>query len=323
MEIDCYSANAEDCWVSHPEEWQPLFVRWAAEHPEEAELHVWPQLGGRKVVGLTTGNRSAGRRLLVAVPHAHEPAGTAVAVDLAAQLFTGRHLDGTPTALPVEDILSHLLISLLPDTNSQGRSQSPERCWDGKVDNEQFLKIAFGKAADGSRFGRYPEWRASEHQPGLIGIEYEQVDDDLFVEPNTSRRSTHYRAVTALHAKFGYTHHLDMHQHEAAPAALLPAEYEELPEGDRREIMTWAEMIISAWTQIGADPRPDPYIPYKGRDRQLLFKAFWKDACPGMRRLTTEVRNNRDHKTGEPVTLPEQFAMAEAALMGTIRHLLG
>src|SRR5207253_2671526 len=135
-------------------------------------------------------------RLLVTVPHGHEPAGTAACVDLACQLLTGRHRDGTPSALDGERILSHALVTVLPDTNAQGRARSPERCWDGtRWDNDQFLKAAFGIAADGERFGRYPEWRFSEHLPCQVGIIYEQLDTDRYVEPNTHRASTHSRAI--------------------------------------------------------------------------------------------------------------------------------
>jgi hypothetical protein len=140
-------------------------------------------------LAISVGNPDADTRLLVTVPHAHEPAGTAACVDVLCQLITGTHLDGTKADLPVETINQRLFITFVPDSNPQGRSRSPERVWDGiHYDNETFLKIAFGIATDGSRFGRYPEWRFSEHKPKRVGIIYEQVDDDLWVEPNTSRK---------------------------------------------------------------------------------------------------------------------------------------
>ncbi|MFA0766195.1 MAG: hypothetical protein BDTLLHRC_001148, partial [Candidatus Fervidibacter sp.] len=183
--------DASRCWVSHPDEWQPMVRRWA-QKDLRVKLREWRQWTGHQVLAISVGNPDADTRLLVTVPHAHEPAGTAACVDVLCQLITGTHLDGTKADLPVETINQRLFITFVPDSNPQGRSRSPERVWDGiHYDNETFLKIAFGIATDGSRFGRYPEWRFSEHKPKQVGIIYEQVDDDLWVEPNTSRKSTH------------------------------------------------------------------------------------------------------------------------------------
>jgi len=309
-------------WMSLPHEWQPLFERWAEDPKNRLALHSWPQYGGQKVVGLTWGRSDAPVRLMAAVPHAHEPAGTAVMVNLASQLIAGRHLDGEPTELPIEEIRVKCLITLLPDTNSQGRAKRSERCWDGAHDDDTFLKIVFGIAADGSRFGRYPEWSLKEHRPRQIGIEYEQLTDDLFVEPNTSRRSTHFKAITELHARYGHTHFLDMHQHEQPPAAILPADFDELSPEDQAKIMAWAKAIIQALSAVGADPRPEPVISYRGQERQRFFQDFWRGTCPGMLRLVSEVRNNLDRKTGVPTTMEQQFTMANAVLLGTIKHLM-
>src|SRR3712207_7430962 len=46
-------------------------------------------------------------------------------------------------------LLDRCLLTLLADTNPQGRARSPRPVWDGEVDNEEFLKVAFGEAADG------------------------------------------------------------------------------------------------------------------------------------------------------------------------------
>src|SRR5438132_474681 len=88
--------NERACWVSHPEEWQPLLDEWARQHPDRVTLHDWPQYGGAVVRGLTIAATEPARlpfRLLVTVPHAHEPACTAACVDLAYQLLAGRRRD--------------------------------------------------------------------------------------------------------------------------------------------------------------------------------------------------------------------------------------
>ena len=313
--------DPERCWVSHPQEWQPLFRRFCAALPGRVRLSAWGQRGGQEVLALTIGDPDrAPFRLLAAVPHGHEPAPTAAAVDVAAQLLTGAHLDGTPADLPVGDILAGALVTLVPDANPQGRARSPVRCWDGTAeDNEALWRHAFGVAADGSRFGRYPEWRFSAHRPRRPGLVYEQIDDDLWVEPNTSRRSAYCRAVDELWAAYGYTHLLDMHQHEGSEAALLPAEFDALPEAVRGRLERWSARLVAAWRSAGGDPRPEPAVPYRGQPRQQFFLDFWSGRCPGMLRLTSEVRNNRREPGGTaPTPLALQFRTALAALQATL-----
>jgi hypothetical protein len=322
----------EQCWISHPQEWQPKLEQWAREFPGRLSLHAWPQFcphgaAGQQVTGLTLGDDGRERpiRLLVAVPHAHEPAPTAAVMDLASQLLTGRRADGTAagTQEPNSGLsgwLEHGLLTLLPDTNSQGRARSPRRVWDGEVDNEEFLKVAFGEAADGERFGRYPEWRLSEHQPRRVGIIYEQMEPDLFVEPNTSRRSTHSRALDELFARYRYTHYLEMHQHEGDEAALLPAEYDDLPADQQSRVTEWAEAVLAAWEAAGIRHKGS-YVPYRGQPRLQLFREFWAGRFPGMLHLSTETRNNRHSSTGERTSMAHQFRSASAALLATLDYL--
>lgn len=313
------------CWVSHPHEWQPLFRRWASAYPERTTLHRWEQFGGASVVGLTVGSAArweeADFRLLVTVPHAHEPAPTAAIVDLVAQLLTRTHLDGRPsTTVPRDLLLSRALITFLPDTNSQGRARSPERCWDGHgYDNDAFLKWAFGIAHDGARFGRYAEWKREEHSPERVGLVYEEIAPGVYVEPNTSRRSTHSAAIDELYDRYRYTHMLDMHQHEGDEAALLPADYDDRDDVCRAQIGAWARTLIEGWRGADASPRPEPAIPYKGQPRHQLFLDFWEGRCAGMKRLVSEVRNNRHVKTDDRTPMQHQFTMAEAALRATLR----
>jgi hypothetical protein len=309
------------CWVSHPQEWQPLFRHWHERRPERTALHVWEQFGGQQVVGLTIGTDvpSPSFRLIVTVAHAHEPAPTAAIVNVVSQLLTDCYLDGSPATLPMEQVLENSLLTFLPDTNSQGRARSPHRYWDGTLcDNEIFWKVAFGVASNNERFGRYPEWSFAEHRPKQIGIVYEQLDDDLYVESNTSRRSTHSQAIDALFERYGYTHMLDMHQHEWHECALLPAHFDDLSPSDQQMLNAWGNALIEAWKEQGATPCPEPYIPYKGQPRQQFFRDFWAERCPGMLELATEVRNNRLHPTSEPTPIAYQFRMATTALETTL-----
>lgn len=317
--------DAETCWVSYPHEWQPLFREWGARFPEEIELTVQEQFGEGELLALTffPKGMSANFRLLVAVPHAHEPAPTAACVNVASQLLWGKFLDGTSTSLPVEVLREKALVTLLPDSNPQGRSRSPQRCWDGtSVDNETFWKYAFGIAWDGSRFGRYPQWQFSERRPRRIGLVYERLDEDTFVEPNTSRRSSHARMMDVLFERFHYTHYLDMHQHEWDEATFLPSDYDVRTPSEQEILVQWAGAVVAAWENAGAKPRRKPVIPYLGQPRHQFFLDFWRGRCPGMLTLTTEVRNNRYDPTGEPTPLAYQFRMASLALEATLLYLL-
>jgi hypothetical protein len=112
-------------------------VRQWAQKDLKVKLREWRQWTGHQVLAISVGNPDADARLLVTVPHAHEPAGTAACVDVLCQLITGTHLDGTKADLPVETINQRLFITFVPDSNPQGRSRSPERVWDGiRYDNE-------------------------------------------------------------------------------------------------------------------------------------------------------------------------------------------
>lgn len=317
--------DAQKCWLSYPDEWQPLVSQWAQMDTKELPMKVrrWQQVTGEQILAITVGNFNAKTRLLVTIPHAHEPAGTAACIDALCQIITGTHLDGTQADLPIDKICQHLFVTFVPDSNPQGRSRSPERVWDGsKYDNDEFLKIAFGIAADGSRFGRYPEWRYSEHKPKRVGIIYEQIDDDLWVEPNTSCKSSHSKVLDALLAEDDYTHYLELHQHETDEAVLLPAWFDELTGSEQAKLNEWAQAILLRWKQQGLQVQERPYIPYRGQERQKFFRNFWWGRWKVGNWLCVEVRNNRHAKTGEPTSLKHQMVAMLTALLATFEWLL-
>jgi hypothetical protein len=313
-------------------EWQARVVEWQCAFPDRVTLCEWPQFasesGSPQVVrGLTLGDDGHERpvRLLVTVPHAHEPAPTAAILDLAAQLITGRRWDGSAASPKAHELASghgQLLLTLLPDTNSQGRARSPRLVWDGAVHNEAFLKVAFGEAAGGVRFGRYPEWRLDDYQPRSVGIIYEEIEPGLLVEPNTSRRSTHSRAIDELFHRYGYTHYLEMHQHEGDEAVLLPPDFDTLTPEQQARLTDWGGAMLDAWEGAGITHKGS-YVPYRGLPRLELFREFWRDRCPGMLRLSTETRNNRHSSTGAATTMERQFRSAAAALEATLSWTVG
>ena len=313
-------------WVCYPGDWQALFDEWANEYAECCTLAEAVQLGEHRVLALTVARRhhphEFENRLLVAVPHGMEPAGTAACVDFACELLTGKHLDGDSSDLPRDEILDNLLITVMPDTNPQGRSRSPVTVWDGTHDNDYWQGVSFGIAQDGERFGRYPEWRFSEHDPQQVGIVYEQLSADIWAEPNTNRASTHCRMVDRLYHRYAHTHFLDLHQHAYDEAVILPAVFDELDEADQQQLTEWAEAILRAWRDMGLTPRPEPARPYPGTQREQYFRDFSAGRCPGMLRLSIEVLNNRKVKSGECAAAAEQCRRSRAAVVATVTHLL-
>ena len=314
--------DATACWLSQPDEWSPLFARWADQHGAHARLHEWEQWGGRRVTGLTLGDDGKGRpvRILIAVPHAHEPAPTAALVNLASRLLNGCHIDGAPSPTLGPNLLERALITLLPDTNPQGRARAVRRVWDGELDNEAFLMQAFGESSDGCRFGRYPEWTRADHQPRMVGLIYEEIAAGHYVEPNTSRRSTHTRAVDELFDRYAFTHYLDMHQHEGDEAALLPASFDDLSPEQQGAESAWAAALLDMWDR-NAIRHKGSYIPYLGLPRQEFFREYWRGRCPGMLQLTSETRNNRHVASGAPTPLARQLRSATLAIEATLKHL--
>jgi hypothetical protein len=315
----------EQNWASHPEEWQPLVERWARERAAVCSVAEFVQLGEHRVLALSLGAsppEHCAARLFVAVPHAHEPAGTAACVDVACELLTGAHLNGEPSDLPRGKVLECLHVTLVPDANPQGRARSPERVWDGTHDNDHSLAVAFGVAADGARFGRYPRWRFSEHRPRQTGIIYERIADDVWVEPNTDTASAHCRLMDRLHDRYAFTHYLSLHQHEHTEAGILPSGFAGLPAARQEELGRWSDAVLAGWRRVGAVPRPEPQLPYPGQLREKQFEEFWAGRCPGMLRLTAEVQNNRHMDTGAALAAVEQQRRSRAALVATLLLLL-
>jgi hypothetical protein len=312
-------------WVSHPEEWQPLAQGWAEEHAELCSLAQYVQLGEQRLLALSLGAsppESCAARLFIAVPHAHEPAGTAACVDVASELLTGAHLNGDPSDLPRTEILERLHVTLVPDANPQGRARSPERVWDGTHDNDHSLAVAFGVAADGERFGRYPRWRFSEHRPRQVGIIYERIAEDVWVEPNTDTASGHCRLMDRLYDRYAFTHYLSLHQHEYTEAVILPSGYAGLSPQRQEELGRWSDAVLAGWRSVGAAPRDEPRLPYPGQLREKQFEEFWAGRCPAMLKLTAEVQNNRHMQTGGALDAVEQQRRSRAALVATLVWLL-
>ncbi len=87
------------CWLARPAQTEPKILAWAKAHPELVSLDALKTRG--RSHGLRgDGDQPEDRRgrqtrcLLVAQPHAHEPAATAGMMDFLAQLLDGAELSG-------------------------------------------------------------------------------------------------------------------------------------------------------------------------------------------------------------------------------------
>ena len=77
------------------------------------------QYTGHKVYALTVTNKSTQNqtkpRAIFAVPHAHEPAGTAACMSVIDHLLTGEDPEGFPTDINRKDALNKLILTFIPD----------------------------------------------------------------------------------------------------------------------------------------------------------------------------------------------------------------
>ena len=288
-------------WIAKPHQTEPLFLDWAERHPRYVSLDTIRQLE-HTAYAITVTNREVPdeekRKCLITVPHGHEPAGTVACMNFLSQLLDGRHLDGTPSDLERDLILSQTLLTFIPDANPEGRSRSPEEFWDGrKYSNEEFLNYAFGVDTSGQRFKRVDRWHAREEECARVGIAYERIAEDTYVEPNRDWESSFFRLMHLLTARHTYDQLLDLHQTEFENSPnnceiLLPVVWDELPDDIRHRSSQWAQEITSAWGQIaGAFPR-EPYpLSYVGQQRKY-FEERWGAIQHSLPCVTVEVQNN-------------------------------
>jgi len=290
-----------DWWLVHPAHTSPKILEWAKSYPELVSLDSLKTFEGRTAYAVTVTDRGAEgpkRAILFSQPHAHEPAATAGMMDFLSQLLDGKHLDGRPTDLDREKILAGFVLSFIPDGNPDGRARAPEDWWDGKqYSNDAFLKIAFGREADGRRCKRVGRFTVAERPAATIGIVYERINDDEYVEPNRDVESTYFKLVQRTLAKRDYALMVDIHQTEFSNSewnamVVLPFMQKELPEPIQAENRRVGEAVVAAWRKIGAEPL-DKLNPLGYREDQLqYFRRCWSDIYTKTPSLIIEVQNN-------------------------------
>jgi hypothetical protein len=315
-----------DLWYAKAHQTEPRILHWAQRHPQYVyldSLRQWEHTAYAVTVTDRGVPDEKKRKCLITVPHGHEPAGTVACMNFLSQLLEGCHLDDTPSALDRTLILGQTLLTFIPDANPEGRSRSPEAAWDGsKYSNEAFLNYAFGIDMDGNRFKRVDRWHAHEEQCARVGIAYERIAEDTYVEPNRDWESSFFRLVHQLTARHTYDQLLDLHQTEFENSSnnceiLLPVIWNDLPEHIRHLSAQWAHEITGAWEQIpGASPREPRPLGYVGEQRQY-FEQRWGSIYRSLACLTVEVQNNNLR------TPPDlQRLLAETAIQVSVERLL-
>ena len=313
-------------WISKPEEVEAKITEWINRHQDLLRLEFVTQFTGHRVYALTVTDKSirdeSKVRCIFAVPHAHEPAGTAASIDVINQLLTGVNLRGEPTDIDREEALRRLILTFIPVANPYGMERSPERWWDGtKYTNEEFLNIAFGVDQDGKRFHRYGRWCSLEHKPMRIGIVYEKVWHHTYVEPNRDWSSSYFKLLFKLLPEHKTNLLLDLHQTEFERSpynaeVILPTLQDELPREIRRYNEEWGVKLVDALEKAGGMCKPEPRpLGYIGEQREYFVKysGFIMRSIP---MLTVEVQNNNER------TPPRrQLELHEAVIKATIDRL--
>lgn len=315
-----------DGWVAKPSRTGPLIRQWAGEFPRLVRLIERRTFGGHTAFAVTVTDPDApGPKagLLVAQPHAHEPATTAGMMSFLAQLLTGRDLAGRAAPFDHQLFLREAELTFLPDGNPDGRARAPVEAWDGaKYTNEKFLAVAFGTTPAGQRFPRQGRWSLDDQKPATIGIVYEQISPREYVEPNRDADSTFSRLVRAVLAERRVERWLSLHQTEFENSPhnamiLLPFCQAELPKAVRERNEAWGRAVIRAWRAAGAKPAGDPRPLRYGEDQLRYFRACWSDVYARTSVITVEIQNN------SPRTPPAaQMRLQEAAIQASIEDML-
>ncbi len=314
-------------WIAMPAQVESYVLDWARDHPAIVSLTTLPQFSGHVVYAVTVTEPSSADgtkpALLCVVPHAHEPAGTAACMSVLCQLITARTLEGQPSPRDVAAIRRQAVVTIIPDANPGGRARAPVDAWDGmQYTNDEFLAYAFGiDARTGERFPRPNRWRVGELEASRLGIVWEQIGADTYVEPNRDPGSSLYRLTHQLSAERAYSRWLDLHQTEFESTdrncqVLLPATQDELPPAIRDENRRWADEISAAWRTSGARPAPPQALGYTGQQRDY-FVSLWGEHYRRTPDVSTEVQNN------SVATTPQtQRDLQEAAIWVSIEGLL-
>ncbi len=315
-------------WLVRPELTEAKIRQWAKKYPTLVSLEEQRTFHGRTAFAVTVTDPRVDdkgkKKLVFSQPHAHEPASTAGMMDFLSQVLDGVHLDGQKATLAGPDLLQKTVLTFIPDGNPDGRARAPVDWWDGtKYANREFGQFMFGRAKDGSNFPRVGRWNIRDMQPAWLGIAYEQINDDEYVEPNRDRASTYFKLLLRMSAKYAYDAHLDLHQTEFErskynASVVLPFSQKDLPEPVRTANQQLGDFIVKALRDGGGTPMPEARPLDYAEDQIRFFRAAWGDIFPTRPEMMIEIQNNN-------VRTPprEQMRLTELAIRAGIDFFLG
>ena len=316
-------------FLATPSQLEEKTGAWMAIAGERLAVDYVTSFSGHKVYALTLTSprvsRERKRAHYFAQPHAHEPGATAGMIDAIEQLVTGRDLYGESSPLDPDTVLDRTVLTFNPIGNPQGREAAPVLYWDGsRYSNQEFWCWMRGEdpAAPGQMWERFDVWdKRKVHAPEPVGIVYEQIDADRYVEPNRHQASSYFRLFHMLDGTHHYERWLDLHQTEFVSSPhtceiLLPISglaRGAIAESNQR----WGQRIVDAWTRAGLRALPAPVpLGYEGTQAEYL-RRNWGSLHERMSIITTEVKNNAPDA-------PPQFQMRAQviAIQESIRRLL-
>ncbi len=330
-------------WLVYPWQVDAQVAQWEREFPRLLDVAFVKQYTQHKVYALTVTNRNVPeegkRKHLFYVPHAHEPAGTAGCMNFIQQLLTGHHLDGTPSTLLREPILQRAVLTFMPDANPFGRARCPEPYWEGRrYNNREFINMVFGigelysdeaKKPRWERFKRVAAFSMAEQVPTRLGLVYEQVSEQAYVEPGRyDERASLVKLIQQLRSQYAYDQILSIHQtefegREEDCEAILPEIQATLPGARQSYNRQWAEALNEAWAGVGGQPRRElrQGLLNTWSDRLQLHPRMKSSLFEELQRavplLTLEIRNNHPETPAE-----QQLLLMDTAIWRSVEYLL-
>ena len=330
---EIFNLTPGETWFGKPQEINKKISEWKTNWADIVRVDEEIQFSGDKVYAITVADREYEykKNFLLAVPHAHEPAGTAAAMNFLNEIISGRRLDGKPTELPREEILKKVRLTFIPVCNPYGRKRSPVDWWDGtEYSNEEFEYIMIGRLLGNpsakivNKFWHaHPVFDQEVERLEEIGIVWERLSETLYGEPHFYKGCAWWKLVDRLSDEFQYDLFIELHQgmedwDEMDTLVIHPREYwiprEAIEYADRVE-----EKVIERWREAGAKPHPgdkEYYARVGVRDRDLnkpderrKISIDWLTMKCGTPYLTIEVQNNNQNTPAEKQLLYEQTAI--------------
>jgi len=315
-------------------------LEWQKQFSDIVTLDVEKQFSEDLVyaITVTAPTNTQKKNFMVTVPHAHEPAGTAAAMNYLNEIITGRTLDGTATKLPREEILDKIRLTFIPLANPFGRKKSPVDWWDGsKYSNEEFGYIMKGRLLNNPPLGivgefwhYHPIFNQATDRLENIGIVWEKLSDSFYGEPHFYKGCAWWKIVEKLTSKFYYDLYIELHQgmeewQDMDTLVIHPREHW-IPEVAIEYADKVEAKILENWKKVGASPHPGDKDYYQRAGKGWLpdldmpserFKMSgdWLSIKYGTPQLTIEVQNNNQQTDAEKQLLYQQAAIEACVAM--------